>query len=185
MGKRTGQAACLIFLLSLTLLVADADAAGPWRGRVVDAETGQPLAGVVVLAFWIRSFPSVGGWADTEYYASEEVVTGPDGRFRIGSRWSYTIPLITKVAGPEWRIFKPGYGKWDYNWGGNENGEKFYRGEEITITLRSLKTREERLATLSGPADMSGDIVPGEKKPRLLEALNSERIAMGLPRIGQ
>ena len=182
-GNRVNWILLLTFSLGLTALVSEASAGGPWRARVVDAESGQPLAGVVVLAYWIRSYPSVGGWADTEYYASEEVVTGADGRFRIGSRWSYTVPLIVKVAGPEWRIFKPGYGKWDY--GDVENGEKFDRGEEITIFLPALKTREERLAILRGPENITGVIVPGENKPRLLEAVNSERVALGLQRIGQ
>jgi hypothetical protein len=37
------------------LLESMAEAGGSWRGQVVDAETGQPLEGVVVLAmFWLR-----------------------------------------------------------------------------------------------------------------------------------
>jgi len=180
-GNRVNWILLLTFSLGLTALVSEASAGGPWRARVVDAESGQPLAGVVVLAYWIRSYPSVGGWADTEYYASEEVVTGADGRFRIGSRWSYTVPLIVKVAGPEWRIFKPGYGKWDY--GDPENGEKFDRGEEITISMPPLKTREDRLAAMK-PNLLPG-VVPLEQMPRLLEAVNSERVGVGLQRIPQ
>ena len=183
MRQRMAWAVLLVLSLGLTVLASEAGAGGPWRARVVDAETGQPLAGVVVLAYWTRSYPSVGGWGGTEYSASQEVVTGGDGRFQIGSRWSYSIPLITKVDGPEWRIFKPGYGSWDY--GEVENGEKFDRGEEITISLPPLKTREERLAILRGSEDVTGVIVPSENKPRLLEAVNSERIALGLQRIGQ
>jgi len=183
MANRTTGTVLVIFLLALTAFAPEARAGGPWRARVVDAETGQPVAGVVVLAYWTRSNPSPGGWGGTEYSASEEVVTGPDGRFRIGSRWSYMIPLITKVDGPEWRIFKPGYGRWSY--GDIENGEKFDRGEEITISLPPLKTRDERLAILRGPENITGVIVPGEKKPRLLEAVNSERVALGLQKIGQ
>jgi len=183
MRKRMGWSVLLIVSLGLTVLVSEASAGGPWRARVVDAETGQPLAGVVVLAYWTRSYPSVGGWGGTEYSASQEVVTGADGRFRIGSRWSYMVPLITKVDGPEWRIFKPGYGKWNY--GDIENGEKFDGGEEITISLPPLKTREDRLAILRGPDNITGVIVPGKEKPRLLDAVNSERVALGLQRIGQ
>ena len=173
----------LIVSFGLIGLVSEASAGGPWGARVVDAETGQPLAGVVVLAWWTRSYPSLGGWAATEYYASEEVVTGPDGRFRIGSRWSYIIPLLFKVDGPEWRLFKAGYGRWDY--GDVENGERFYGGKEITISLPSLKTREERSAFLQAPMTVDADIVPLERKLRLLEAVNAERLHLGLQRVPQ
>jgi len=166
----------LTLLVGLAALVHPAGADGPWRGQVVDAETGRPLAGVVVLAFWTRSTPSLGGWAATEYHASEEVVTGPDGRFLIGSRWSYTIPLVVKVQGPEWRVFKPGYGAWRYP---HEDAvDHFSRGQETELRLEPLTTKEARVAFMRA---MSVPVhVPVEKRTRLMDALNIERLHLGL-----
>jgi hypothetical protein len=181
MRKSTQWNLLLILIFGLTIPVSDAGAAGPWHGRVIDAETGQPLEGAVVLAFWTRSEASLGGWVATEYYASEEVVTGADGRFLIHFRWSYTVPLLVKVQGPEWRIFKAGYGQWRYR--DAAEWERFERGGELTVDLAHLKTPEERLAFLRQPVvDILASIVPAERKPRLLEAVNSERMDLGLQR---
>lgn len=162
------------FALSFALTVATAcaplssgEASGPWKAQIVNAENGQPLEGVVVLAYWIKYEASVGGWAAGKHYDSEEVVTGPDGRFVIGSRWAYTIPGIRKVSGPEWVIFKPGFGQWRI-W---NRLEGFGQGEESTIELPLLRTREERLKFhIVGPAP----VVPPDRMRRLTEALKRE-----------
>jgi hypothetical protein len=170
------QRSLLAVLISFTALVTPAVGDGPWRGQVVDAETGQPVEGVVILAFWTRSEPSLGGWVATQYHASEEVVTGADGRFIISSRRSYTIPLVIKVQGPEWRIFKPGYGAWRYV--NDDATERFYSGDETILRLEPLKTSEQRLRfirEIGVPVQ-----VPADKRRRLLEALNAERSALGL-----
>ncbi len=74
----------------VTLLIASvcfpvmSESAGPWKGQVVDKETGKPLEGVVVLARWERRYTSfVGEMGGNEYYDSEEVVTDAEGRFVI------------------------------------------------------------------------------------------------------
>ncbi len=181
--SRAIRSTAVLALLVLTAFHArEAAAAGPWRGRVVDAQTGQPLEGVVVLAFWTRSWPSLGGWAAAEYQDSEEVVTGPDGRFVIRPRRSYTVPLVTKVQGPDWRIFKSGYGEWPWLTD-PEQGEQFERGVETVIALPPVATRDERLSVLR--ADVPPTIVPVENARRLLEAVNAERVELGLQRIRQ
>ena len=38
--------------VTLTLIVNSASAAGPWKGRIVDIETKEPIEGAVVLAVW-------------------------------------------------------------------------------------------------------------------------------------
>jgi hypothetical protein len=167
-------------LLALIILVGGvppggASAGGPWHGRVVDAETGEPLGGVVVLAYWTRLLPSLGGWAEATLSAMEEVVTDADGRFTIGARASYTIPLVVKVVGPEWVIFKPGYGVWHPR----GSREAFARGEPTEIGLRRLRTPGERLAFLDRLGRPTHIIEP-EQMPRLTEAWRAERGALGL-----
>ena len=66
------------------------EAAGPWRGPIVDVETQEPLEGVVVLAYWEReagghpALPLAFGL--TGYWGSEDVLTNVDGRVVLPSR---------------------------------------------------------------------------------------------------
>ncbi len=156
----------LALLLFLLLAPGFAEAADEWRAQIVDAETGQPLQGVVILAMWDRCYPSFGGWAGCEDYDAEEVVTGPDGRFVIHSRWTYTIPLVVRVRGPEYVIFKPGYGAWRVRREG--------AGTETVLELPRLKTREERLKFYRS-ASHAIPWVSLEKQPRFREADEAER----------
>lgn len=169
---------CLLTMaiLSIVTPVSHVHAEGPWRGQIVDAESGQPLAGVVILAFWVRSRASVGGWADVQYHDSEEIMTGPDGRFAIPSRRSYTIPLFTKVAGPEFKIFRSGYGEWQLR--DPRKGEEFDKGVEAIIEMLRLKARQDRLIFLSGFGVPL--VVPLERRRLLYEAINVERNTLGL-----
>jgi hypothetical protein len=92
----------------------DAMAAGPWKGQIVGKETGKPLEGVVVLASWYRAYSTPGGWGGAGYYASEEVVTDASGRFTIQSRQTWTLNPFSAIKGPEFYMFKPGYGRWQF-----------------------------------------------------------------------
>lgn len=163
------------------------EAAGPWKAQIVDAKTGQSLEGVVVLAVWIRYTASPGGWAGAKYYDSEEVVTGPDGRFIIPQRiiinW---LPLLSQIRGPEFRIFKPGYGQWriqDWEkkpkeWEELTTGEIFEK-DDIVIELPRLKTREERLEFYRKPSRSPSALIPPERTKRFDEAEKMERAYLG------
>ena len=163
-----------------------------YRATIVDEETGQPLQGVVIVAVWNRRYNSLGGWAGGGYYASEESETGPDGKFVLKGHATWTLlPLITAIQGPEFTFYKPGY---DTVWGFQgssswptdvfeqqarvEEEWKKFRGQGTVITLPRLKTYEERL---KGLPDIRGD-VPREKIPKLLQAVERERAALGLPK---
>lgn len=161
-----------VMLGTLLACVASPQGSGgaAWRVQAVDAATGQPLEGVVVLAYWMRYTASFGGWAGGEFVDAEEVVTGPDGRFVIQPRWTYTIPGVTKVTGPEIVIFKPGYGQW------RVRSEK---GEEAVIELPPLKTREERLKAYQN-FPWWDSRVPVDRTKRMREALDAERAYLGL-----
>ena len=169
-----------------------ANAAGPWHGKVIDAETGKPLEGVVVLATWWRYTASVGGWSNKKYYDSEEVITDADGRFAIRSRWinRFWYLLLTEIRGPRLYIFKPGYGRWRFQgeegWKKLNNDERVMRLDEaweelergsVVIELPPLKT-EDRLEALDlGPY---GE-VPDSRMLRYLEALDQERALRSRP----
>lgn len=176
-----------ILVSVLCLIPRLGEAAGPWKAQIVDAETGKPLEEVVVLAVWRHcGFIYMDGCG--YYYDSEEVVTGADGRFVIEARWS----LFRTIKGPDFTIFKPGYGRWrlkgedvwlkldtyERNKRFDEAWEQF-RGDGVVIELPPLKTREERLKFYQSPGRTPPGIVPGERMRRFQEAENAERAYLG------
>jgi hypothetical protein len=157
---------------------------GPFRGRIVDAETGQPIQGAVVLMIWYELVYAV-VQTNMEFYDAKEAVSGPDGTFEIPR---LSPPFFTfRIYRPSWTLFAPGY--------------EFHRqvvtpqtGQALVaptvIEMRRLKTREERLKNLPSipgafySADPSGGalrkIAPREKIANFLRVLNEEETALGL-----
>ncbi|MFQ5992328.1 MAG: hypothetical protein ACE5NA_07800 [Nitrospiraceae bacterium] len=179
----------LLFAVILTLSVfgmsCTGQPAGPWKTKIVDAETGKPLEGVVVLAYWIQYQASLGGWAGGKYYDSEEVVTGPDGRFVIEARSTFTL-LPWKKIGGEFVIFKPGYGRWrirDWEKMPPEwkelSAAEILAKDGIVIELVPLKTRGERLRFYDSRSWAGMSLVPPDQTKRLDEAVNKERAYLG------
>jgi len=178
-------------LLALILFPPTVDALGPWKAQVVDAETRQPLAGVVVVAVWKKYLPVEGTVGIFEYVDSIEEVTGGDGRFVIAERiFSDADRLILKE--PDFYLFKPGYGQWRFQgeegWSKLDAAERKKRYEETgrqfeskgaVIEMPSLKTSDERLKFYQSPWRLPG-IVPPEKIKRWTDAQQAERKYLGL-----
>jgi hypothetical protein len=164
---------------------------GPWRAQLVDAETGQPLEGAVVLALWDkRTF----GWPhpDRNYHDVDEVVSDADGRFIIPARDVSSRHPFEKIIGPIVTIFKPGYGQWDFEGAPphpfNEDAvtakqrsmamwDRFAHSG-VVIRLPRAKTREQRREMLY--RILPGTDVPLAKIPRALAAYNQESVILGL-----
>ncbi len=189
-----------ILILALTVFTIPAFAAGPWKGKVIDAETKEPIEGAVVLAVWDRNYRTPTG-GSSYFYKAKEVLTDKDGGFEISV---YTpinlVPIISYIDGPFFTIFKPGYGSFpkhhvsppklgidpaDFFSMGKlgEEGEigwDYEKGKKIKVTfgiveLQRLKTREERLRLLLIPPS-----IPDHKMPKLIESINKEAISLGL-----
>jgi len=84
-------------------------AGGPYKGRVIDAESKKPLEGAVVLAVWDSVIPAI---ADKKYLFldAKEVLTDSNGRFVVGKHPPMTWIPAAWVEGPDITIFYPGYG---------------------------------------------------------------------------
>ena len=100
--------AVLLAVAACALACTVADAAGPWRGRTVDAVTGQPIPGVVVVASWSERTPSSSQPHDAVSDLAE-AVTGGDGWFVISERVSLKRRQPSgAVIEPELTMFKSG-----------------------------------------------------------------------------
>lgn len=154
------------------------EAAGPWKGQVVDAETKDPIEGAVVLAVWTKYVWSpldVGG-PNYRYYDSQEVLTDTDGRFTIAARHVFSFNPFASFRGPDFLIFKPGYGYFPwYHTRPTGNISQVFQGEGTVVELPKLKTREERRQK-----DVSLPDVPREKMPHLMRLINIDRVETGL-----
>ncbi|MCI0372142.1 MAG: hypothetical protein L0214_12410 [candidate division NC10 bacterium] len=143
----------------------------------MDAETKQPLEGVVVLAVWTRHVRSFGG-PSSEYHDSEEVLTDKDGRFTIAARSFFSLNPLVFFRGPRFLIFKPGYEQ--ALWPGGTQREIWPEGnlEGIIIEMPALKSLNERKEYL-GRVGVGFSTVPPEKTPLLERAMTEERKALG------
>ena len=80
---------------------------GPYRGRVIDAKTRQPIPGAVIVAVWSYDVPAEVHMTSAVYDALE-VLTDAQGNFAVEA------PAIERQAPrgtrfPQFTIFKPGY----------------------------------------------------------------------------
>jgi len=65
---------------------------GPFRGRVVDADTGRPIVGATALVVWLWTPP---GRSAPSFYDSRAAVTASDGQFEVPKRTPTLLgPLI-------------------------------------------------------------------------------------------
>ena len=104
--------ALAVFIVVFSLVTAD----GPYRGRVIDAETKEPIEGAAVVAVWIREV-WVGIQSNQWFAYAHEVVTNDNGEFTMPG-----LPLTRRLrlffnpldwldtGQPEFYILKPGYG---------------------------------------------------------------------------
>jgi hypothetical protein len=94
--------------------------AQPIRGVVVDANTRQPLDGVIIVAQWVLIEANVSGHTARKRLQVLETVTAPDGTYAFPGWGPVPNPLDINLAqgficcflwdrDPELSYFKPGY----------------------------------------------------------------------------
>ena len=161
---------------------------GPYTGQVVDEETGAPLAGVVVVAYYEKKSPS---WVhyETEFYDLDETLTDAQGRFSFAPRSLPISTPLSHVVGPIFIFFKGGYKSWSFK--GVEYGEhvdpgirnerhedawrKFRNGEPVVIVKTRARTLNERTWEMGGARPF---IIPEGRAPLLQKALDEEQLAV-------
>jgi hypothetical protein len=111
---------------------------GPFRGQLVDAETGAPIPSAHVMVRWDRRLPTPTGDGGQSFLDAVETVTNDDGRFELAARPRYWELFATR---PSVGMFAPGYVA-----SGREvtppDGVPFV--EPTVIKMRPLETRQEQ-----------------------------------------
>lgn len=157
-------------------------ASGPYLGRVVDADTQQPLVGAVVVAIWYREVPVAPHGPAVDYHDSLEVLTDTNGEFIVPKRTHMT--LIGKIREPDFVIYFPAYAPYP-SIKARPQGKEIdaaYEQKVFHIQLTRLKTLQERLEYARVPVDVDYRI-QGEKITNLIRLVNAERNALGLQQI--
>ena len=111
----------------------------PMRGVVVDAQTGQPLAGARVWRWWVRDEVggarlSPGGFNTGYPSASVEVTTDNHGEFKVGG-----LVALHAVTGMGLAVYMPGYALDSFE----QVGKLEYRRHGTRVWRKGLKLRVE------------------------------------------
>jgi len=181
----------LIFVLCISILLAAGINTGcgclgirapgyctlsSFKGRVIDADTKEPVAGAAVLAVYYGGYNTVAGSVSYAVDAQEKL-TDENGEFTI-PEVEYWSEKVTGRPRANLTIFKPEYGVFPGHKNSNAVGvNKSWppREKYIVYELPKLKTMEERrkehLKTYSE--------IPYEKKKDYIRLYNEERINLG------
>lgn len=159
----------LVLIIALFFLTSGCYASDI-TGTVVDAETGKPIEGAVVLAEWTKTKGL--GLTSTESYKVVEVVTDKDGKFAVSG---VSTPFVNP---PHLTIYKKGYVAWnnefifpdykkrtDFKW---QSGHVF-RLEQFKENIYSHK---EHVMFIYAP------VAGSSKIPRYYDAIRWEEMMM-------
>lgn len=141
------------------------------KGKIIDADTKQPIEGVVVLGIWYDEILTPAG-SISQYHDAKETVTDKNGDFIIKG----TTFMIFK-AGYRYLRMGPNIFKKRIEDIGLRDKIKWKKGKAI-IPLRKL-TMEERKR--QGTPPFPTEAYPKLKIPLLIKEINKEKIELGLP----
>lgn len=161
----------LCFTLAANILALAAcglapEKSGPFRGQVVDLETGEPISGAAILVVLWEAIFSPTGHPTRKFYDTREAVTDAEGRFEIPR---LSIPFWKLGIQPgEVMLFAPGYIV-HAEVVNPPDGTPFVN--PTVIQMRRLKTREELLKKSRGYPSQ----IPEEKMSNFLRMIDVEQ----------
>ena len=122
---------------------------GPFAGKVVDADSGQPIQGAAVLIVFSVETGTLGGTVSS-FADAVETLTDADGEFRFPPKRVYLVKGMSNWSDDhQISIFKPGYGAYPGHSRAYSSWEKKHariipENEYITYYLPKLETIEEK-----------------------------------------
>ena len=150
---------------------------GDYKGRVVNAETGEPIPGVVALGVWYTSIPTPAG-STSHFHDARETVTDEKGEFTISGKG---LKILSNLEPINIFIFKAGYDYFDAPWEALKadlllrNTIK-WAGDRAIIPIKKL-TLEERKKMMGPPYPPTE--APLAKVIKMLEEINKDRVERG------
>ncbi len=186
------------FMVVLLFLSLGENAWGAtFKGKVIDADTKQPIESAVVVASWSEERATPTG-PTTRLKDVKETLTDKNGMWLIegpkGGEVGDIKAIFSFLTGtyftnpPEFIVFKPGYCSWPAGFGIDACKEKIRPGgsdkvaKGENVELPRLTIREDRLrAQRIWPSQLGGDKESAKKVIRLLRLLNEEARALGIP----
>ncbi len=148
---------------------------GDYIGKVIDAETGEPIEGAVVLGVWYKEVPTVAG-PKRSYYDARETVTGKDGEFSIPGQGLIVLSNLEPMRAT---IFKAGYNYEVVSWSAlfrKLHEEIEWEDNKPIIILRKLTMEERRRRSPPEPPDEA----PLKKVILMLKEIDKDDKELGL-----
>ena len=155
--------------------------AKPIQGILVDAQTGEPLMGVIVVAQWIMHEPGKGSWRRLHVF---ETTTDSRGNYLIpgwGPKRNTWYPWTRlRDADPTLNFFKPGYVPLGVRnrWERNESG-RFSEWDGKMIKLQKFTGTDEdwirELSFVQTNLSWGSEVTEWRSMPRIVLALEQER----------
>jgi len=181
--------ACLVYVTVVTSAFG-----ATFKGKVIDADTKQPIEGVVVVASWSEERATPAG-PTTRLKDVKETLTDKNGMWVIegpkGGEVGDMKAIFSFLTGtyftnpPQFIVFKPGYCSW---LGGSgidacktmkpEGQDKVAGG--ITVELPKLTNREDRKRSLPSPFHKDGNGSFYSKQGTFIKLINEESRNIGL-----
>jgi hypothetical protein len=185
----------VIFYGAAVLFSVVGNYTGPWEGRILDINTGEPIEGAVVLAVWRTKTAAIIDYTHSVHGATE-AVTDARGYFHIPQYNPVNyLPGISQTNGPYIQIYKPGYlfldrinpMKLKRDVTNKDSTDGLNKSQELNLTYRvsaniielpklpdlSLDEKNKYLL-VTRPND-----VPAEKMVNFTKALNEARASLG------
>lgn len=157
---------------------------GPFMGKVVDAKTGEPIEGAVVLIVFTIESSSLGGSVNS-FADAIETLTDAQGEFKFTPKRINHFKMNASWDDDcQVSIFKPGYGAYPghrqaySSWEEDEQAYVIPEDEYITYYLPKLATIEERKKNLRNVPAPAG--IPNKKMPTMHKLENEEYVNVGI-----
>ena len=154
-----------------------------YHGTVIDADTGQPIEGVIVVAEWVevqRSWFGIAG-RNTRTGKVKETLTDKQGKWSmVGPRgdWAKKLLFFSYLRSPEFIVWKPGYcsyPKSDFLDPCKKMTPRVF-GKGETVELPQLTNREDRRRAMPGPI---GELEIRKKQKKFIRLINQELKYLG------
>lgn len=166
-----------------------------YSGKIIDADTGEPLEGAVVVAKWNEETATIAGGA-TRLKDAKEILTDKSGEWQIigprGMAENIFSAIFSFATGthftrpPTFIVFKPGYCSVPKGFGidscrermNKPHGVKHLGSGEIISLPRLLNRADRRINLMIGPINLGDGIM--RKQRELIKLLNIEYKALGM-----